>query len=78
MARRILLDISSVFCKNRIFQILAIIFARFGSCEVLRAFFLHVLRYHFQTWYIHLVGSVTHQVRVSFQSEHFDLLYSQK
>ena len=78
MACCILLDISSVFSKNHIFGILAIIFARFGFCEVFRAFFLHVLRYHFETWYIHLVGSVTRQVRVSFQSGHFDLLYSQK
>ena len=78
MARRILLDISSVFCKNRFFGILAIIFARFGFCEVFRAFLRHVLRYHFETWYIHLVGSVTRQVRVSFQSGHFDLLYSPK
>ena len=29
-------------------------------------------------WHIHLVGGVTRQVRVSFQSGHFDLLYSQK
>ena len=71
MARFILLDISSVFFfKNLIFGIVAIIFARFGFCEVFRGFFLHVLRYH-------LVGSVTRQVRVSFQSGHFDLLYSQ-
>ena len=66
MARCILLDISSILCKNRIFGILAIIFARFGFCGVLRAFFLHVLRYQFETWYIHLVGSVTCQIRVSF------------
>ena len=66
------------FRKNHIFRILAIIFAHFGFCEVFRAFFLHVLRYHFETWYIHLVGSVTCQVRVSFQSGHFDLLYSKK
>ena len=79
MARCILLNISSVFfLKNLIFGILGIIFARFGFCEVFRFFFLHVLRYHFETWYIHLVGSVTRQVRVSFQSGHFDLLYSQK
>ena len=78
MARCILLDISSVFFKNLIFGILAIIFARFRFCEVFRGFFLHVLRYHFETWNIHLVGSVTRQVRVSFQSGHFDLLYSQK
>ena len=74
----ILLDISSVFCKNLIFRILAIIFVRFGFFEVFRAFFLHVLRYQFETWYIHAVGGVTRQVRVSFQSGHFDLLYSQK
>ena len=78
MARCILLDISSVFLKNLIFGILAIIFPRFGFYEVFRVFFLHVLRYHCETWYIHLVGSVTRQVRVSFQSGHFDLLYSQK
>ena len=66
MARCILLNISSVFFKNLIFGILAIIFARFGFCEVFRGFFLHVLRYHFETWYIYLVGSVTRQVRVSF------------
>ena len=28
--------------------------------------FLHVLRYQFETWYIHAVGGVTRQVRVSF------------
>ena len=80
MARCIFLDISSVFCKNHISEILAINFVRFGFCEVFRAFFLHVSRYHYETWYIHLVGSVTHQhqVQVSFQSGHFDLLYSQK
>ena len=78
MGRCILLDISSVFCKNHIFGILAIIFACFGFCEVLRAFFLHVLRYQFETCYIHSVGSVTRQVRVAFQSGHFDLLYSKK
>ena len=32
----------------------------------------------FETWHIYLVGAVTHQVRVSFQFGHFDLLYSQK
>ena len=75
----ILLDISSVFCKkNIIFRILAIIFARFRFFEVFRAFFLHVLRYQFETWYIHALGGVTRQVRVSFQLGHFDLLYSQK
>ena len=74
----ILLDMSSVFLKNIIFRILAIIFVRFGFFEVFRAFFLHVLRYQFETWYIHAAGGVTRQVRVSFQSGHFDLLYSQK
>ena len=39
MACCILLDISSVFCKNIIFGILAIIVALFGFCEVFRAFF---------------------------------------
>ena len=162
MACCILLDISSVFCENVIFRILAIIFVRFGFFEVFRAFFLQVLRYQFETWYIgqnwsksficihglqnhieasdlvhtlilwvswsllifvmvgqflalwqtktlkrgvtrapsqrkvfrtffvhvvryqfetwhiHPVGDVTRQVRVSFQSGHFDLLYSQK
>ena len=57
----ILLDISSVFCKNIIFRILAIIFVRFGFFKVFRAFFLHVLRYQFETWYIHAVGGVTRQ-----------------
>ena len=66
------------FCKNIIFGILAIIFAAFGFCEVFWAFFLHVLRYQFETWYIHAVGGVTRQVRVLYQSGHFDLLYSQK
>ena len=40
--------------------------------------FVHVLRYYFETWHIHLLGGVTRQVRVSFQYGHFDLLYSQK
>ena len=74
----LLLDISSVFCKNINFRILAIIFVRFGFFEVFRAFFLQVLRYQFETWYIHAAGGVTRQLRVSFQSGHFDLLYSQK
>ena len=41
-------------------------------------FFQHALRYQFETWYIHLVGSVTHQV--SSQSGHPDIhvLYSQE
>ena len=74
----ILLDNSSAFCKNIFFGILAIIFARFGFFEVFRDFFLHVLIYQFETWYIYAVGGVTCRVRVSFQSGHFDLLYSQK
>ena len=69
----ILLDISSVFCKKIILRILAIIFVRFGFFKVFQAFFLHVLRYQYETWYIHAVGGVTRQVRVSFQSGHFDL-----
>ena len=67
-----------IFRVNFFFRNLAIIFARFGFFEVFRALFLHVLRYQFETWYIHAAGSVTRQVRVSFQSGHFDLLYSQK
>ena len=74
----ILLNIISVFCKNIILRILAIIFVRFGFFEVFRAFFLHVLRYQFETSYIHAVGGVTLQVQVSYQSGHFDLLYRQK
>ena len=46
--------------------------------KVFRTLFVHVLRYQFETWHIHLGGSVTRQVQVSFQSGHFDLLYSQK
>ena len=60
MACCILLDISTIFCKNIIVAILPIIFARFGFFEVFRAFFLHVLRYQLETWYIHAVGRVTH------------------
>ena len=41
-------------------------------------FFQHALRYQFETWYIHLVGSATHEVRVSSQSGHPGLLYSQE
>ena len=44
----------------------------FGFFEVFRVFFLHVLRYEFETWYVHAVSGVTRQVRVSFQSGHFD------
>ena len=45
--------------------------------KVFRTFFVHVVRYQFETWHIHPVGGVTRQIRVSFQSGHFDLLYSQ-
>ena len=48
------------------------------SVLVFWAFFLHVWRYQFETWYIQLVGSTTDQVQVSCQSGQFDLLYSQK
>ena len=41
-------------------------------------FFLHVSRCQLETWYILTVGGVTRQVRVSFQSGHFELPYSQK
>ena len=40
-------------------------------------FFVHVLGYQFQTWYIHLIGKSKHRVRVSLQSAHSDVLYSQ-
>ena len=46
--------------------------------KVFWIFFQHALRYQFETWYIHLVGSATHQVRVSSQSGHPDILYSQE
>ena len=41
------------------------------------ALFVHILRYQFETSYIHLVGSATHRVRVSPHTAHSDLLYSQ-
>ena len=71
MARCTLLHTSSVLRISHIFGILAIIFARFGMFDVFRAFCRHVLRYQFATSYIHLVGGVTRQVEVSFQSRHF-------
>ena len=46
--------------------------------KVFWTFYQHALRYQFETWYIHLVGSATHQVRVSSQSGNLDLLYSQE
>ena len=33
-------------------------------------FFVHVLRYRFETWYIHLVGIATDLIWVSFKQEH--------
>ena len=39
------LDVSSVYCKNRIFEILAIMFVPFGFFDVFRAFYLCVLRF---------------------------------
>ena len=33
--------------------------------KVFWTFYQHALRYQFETWYIHLVGSATHEVRVS-------------
>ena len=45
---------------------------------VFRAFLQHVLRYCFETCYMHLVGGITGRVWVSLQSGLFDLLYSQK
>ena len=32
--------------------------------KVFWTFFQHALRYQFETWYIHLVGSATHQVKI--------------
>ena len=32
--------------------------------KVFWTFFHHDLRYQFETWYIHLVGSATHQVKI--------------
>ena len=46
--------------------------------KIIWCFCQYALRYQFETWYIHLVGSATHQVRVSSQSDHPDLLYSQE
>ena len=75
----ILLDISSVFFVKILFSefcrsfLCVLDFSKFSG-----VFFLHVLRYQFETWYLHAVGGATRQVRVSYQSGHFDLLYSQK
>ena len=46
--------------------------------KIIWCFFQHALIYQFETWCLHLVGSATHQVRVSSQSGHPDLLYSQE
>ena len=46
--------------------------------KVFWTFYQHALRYQFETWHIHLVGSATHQVRVSSRSGHPDLLHSQE
>ena len=32
--------------------------------KVFWTFFQHALRYQFETWYIHIVGSATHQVKI--------------
>ena len=48
------------------------------ASEKFSGLIVHVVRYQFETWHIHLVGAVTRQVRFSFQSGHFDLLYSQE
>ena len=42
----------------------AIIFVCFVFFEVSQAFILHVLKYQFETWYIHLLGGVTREVWV--------------
>ena len=68
------LNINSGICKILILGILAIVFVHFGFFEVLQ----HVLIYQSETWYVHLIADTTDRVRVSFQSGHFDLLYSQK
>ena len=46
---------------------------RFGFFEILRAFFLHVFRYQFQTWYMHAVGGVTR--KFEFHSNRDTLTY---
>ena len=48
------------------------------SVRVFRTFLQHALRYQFETWYIHSVGSTTCRVWVASQLGHFDLVYSQK
>ena len=41
-----------------------------ASEKFFRTFLVHVVRYQFEIWHIHLVGGVKRQVRVSFQSGH--------
>ena len=72
------LDTVSVFCKNLIFGILAIIFVHFGFFEVFPAFFRHIMKYRFETWCIYIVSGAIDRVRVSFQSGHVDVLYCQR
>ena len=48
------------------------------SVHVFWTFLQHALRYQFETWYIHSVGSTTYRVWVASQLGHFDLVYSQK
>ena len=52
--------------------------AGFPASKTFPNFFVHVLIYQLKTWYIHLVGSATYEVRVSSQSGQFNPLYSQK
>ena len=69
-------------------KIVFLLYARFSyyamamsvrpSVRVFRTFFQHALRYQFETWYIHSVGSTTCRVWVESQLGHFDLVYSQK
>ena len=66
------------FLQKSYFRNFGSYFYTFWILRSFPCFFVHVLRYQFETWYIHLVGNVTRQVRVSFQSGHFDLLYSLK
>ena len=63
----ILLDISSVFWKKKYF---GDYFCAFWISRSFSGFFLHVLGFRFETWYIHAVGGVARQIRVSFQSRH--------
>ena len=51
---------------------------RCPSVRIFRAFLQHALRYQFETWYIHSVGSMTCRVWFASQLGHFDLVYSQK